>query len=81
MRNPRRDAIEYGILLTLATTAVVANGILIYFKRQGSLEKLDLTAPVLQQGDVRRPWTKLPSSSPSNSTPMSSSSSSSESQR
>jgi len=70
MRNPRRDAIEYGVLLTLGTTAVVANGFLIYFRRYGGLEKIDLTAPVSQPEGIptrRRPWDQSSSTAQSTS--------------
>ena len=46
--NPRRDAIEYGILMTLTTTMVAGLGLMIYASRQSpeGLPKLDLDAPV-----------------------------------
>jgi hypothetical protein len=67
MKNPRRDALEYGMLLFLGTTAVIANGVLIYFKKTGELEKLDLKAP--GRDFPAQQWLQsLPSSQNSSST-------------
>ena len=46
--NPRRDAIEYGVLLTLTSTMVAGLGLMLYtIKTQPEgLPKLDLDAPV-----------------------------------
>lgn len=53
--NPRRDAIEYGVLMTLTTTMVAGLGMLLYVNRThpGGLPKLDLDAPVDFKGAFR----------------------------
>jgi len=60
MRNPRRDAIEYGVLVTLTTMMVGAYGVMIYLGatpdengKPRKLEKVDLNAPVDIQGALR----------------------------
>lgn len=60
MRNPRRDAIEYGVLVTLTTMMVGAYGVMIYLGatpdengKPRKLEKVDLNAPVDIRGALR----------------------------
>lgn len=62
MRNPRRDAIEYGVLLTLSTVMAGAMGLMIYLRKTPmedgtprKLETIDLDAPV----DFARIWKEL----------------------
>ena len=47
--NPRRDALEYGILITCATSMTVAFGIFAYIRcteDRNNRQKVDLRAPV-----------------------------------
>jgi hypothetical protein len=45
--NPRRAALEHGILMALTSSMVVGLGIMIYAKKSnGGLPRLDLDAPV-----------------------------------
>ncbi len=46
--NPRREAIEFGVLLGISTTMVVSLGAMIFVSRQSpdGLPKIDLDAPV-----------------------------------
>ena len=60
MRNPRRDAIEYGVLVTLTTMMVGAYGVIIYLGmtpdengKPRKLEKVDLNAPFDLRGALR----------------------------
>eukprot|EP00555_Chaetoceros_dichaeta_P010553 CAMPEP_0198256982 /NCGR_PEP_ID=MMETSP1447-20131203/6764_1 /TAXON_ID=420782 /ORGANISM="Chaetoceros dichaeta, Strain CCMP1751" /LENGTH=96 /DNA_ID=CAMNT_0043943759 /DNA_START=131 /DNA_END=421 /DNA_ORIENTATION=- len=62
MRNPRRDAVEYGILLTLSTAMAGAMGLMLYLKKTPAqdgtsrrLQKIDLDAPV----DFAGTWKEL----------------------
>lgn len=56
--NPRRDAVEYAILITVATSITAAFGVLAYIKwfedeMPHPLPKLDLNAPVNFQQALR----------------------------
>lgn len=53
--NPRRDAIEYGVLFTLASAMVTGLGLMIYVRKTQGLEKLDLNAPL----DFNGAWKEL----------------------
>lgn len=59
--NPRRDALEYGILLTVATSLSVGFGLLVYMKYNEGGEgapprqRLNLNEPV----DLQRAWQEL----------------------
>lgn len=59
--NPRRDAIEYGILLTVATSLSVGFGLLVYMKYNEGGEgdpprqRLNLNTPV----DLQQAWKEL----------------------
>lgn len=60
MRNPRRDAIEYGVLVTLTTMMAGAYGVIIYLGmtpdengKPRKMEKVDLNAPVDIRGALR----------------------------
>lgn len=59
--NPRRDALEYGVLLTVATSLSVAFGLLVYMKYNEDGEnapprqRLNLNAPV----DLQQAWREL----------------------
>jgi hypothetical protein len=59
--NPRRDAIEYGILLTVATSLSVGFGLLVYMKYNEDGEngpprqRLDMNAPL----DLQQAWREL----------------------
>lgn len=59
--NPRRDALEYGILLTVATSLSVGFGLLIFMKYNEDGEnspprqRLNLNAPV----DLQQAWREL----------------------
>jgi hypothetical protein len=53
--NPRRDAIEYGVLLTLGGAMVTGLGLMIYVRKTTGLEKLDLNAPL----DFKGAWKEL----------------------
>ncbi len=46
--NPRREAMEFGVLLGLSTTMIVGLGVMIYVSKQSptGVPKLDLDAPV-----------------------------------
>lgn len=59
MRNPRREAIEYGILVTLTTAMAGAYGVILYLGmtpdengKPRKLDKVDLTAPL----DIKGAW-------------------------
>lgn len=53
--NPRRDAIEYGVLFTLTSAMVTGLGLMIYVQKTRGLEKLDLNAPL----DFKGAWQEL----------------------
>ena len=64
MRNPRRDAVEYGIFLSLLGTMVIGAGILTVFgwDESGRRKKLDLGKPFGQTlREVQTEWTKAKS--------------------
>mmetsp|Transcript_7059 Transcript_7059/g.9392 ORF Transcript_7059/g.9392 Transcript_7059/m.9392 type:complete len:94 (-) Transcript_7059:267-548(-) len=60
MRSPRRDAIEYGILLTLGTLTTMAYGVMVYHyyvpdedgKTRTLGKRVDLNAPIFGQGGL-----------------------------
>ena len=60
-RNPRRDALEYAVLLTVATSLSVGFGLLIYMKYNEDGEgapprqRLNLNTPV----DLQQAWREL----------------------
>mmetsp|Transcript_23768 Transcript_23768/g.22805 ORF Transcript_23768/g.22805 Transcript_23768/m.22805 type:complete len:95 (+) Transcript_23768:164-448(+) len=63
-RNPRRNALEYGVLISLATGMTCAYGVMIYvFSTPGQdgkardLRKVDLNAPV-SLGEMWRELTR-----------------------
>ena len=59
--NPRRDALEYGVLLTVATSLSIGFGLLIYMKYnedgENGRQRLNLNAPV----DFQQAWRELQS--------------------
>jgi len=62
MGNPRRDALEYGVLITLGSSMAVAYGLLIAYTQQREpdgqrrrLPRVDLDASV----DLREAWNEL----------------------
>mmetsp|Transcript_2635 Transcript_2635/g.3947 ORF Transcript_2635/g.3947 Transcript_2635/m.3947 type:complete len:110 (-) Transcript_2635:165-494(-) len=52
--SPRRDAVEYGILMFCATSLSAGLGLMLYMRRTDGLDKLDLTAPVDIQGSLKQ---------------------------
>lgn len=61
--NPRRDALEYGILLAVATSLSVGFGLLVYMKynedgvNSPPRQRLDMNAPL----DLQQAWRELQS--------------------